>query len=130
MHLYIEKGKQKKLLTVELVDGYIPSVVGYSEARQTRLSDSLEPASWFKVMVVASISIDCEKYVIHWTVNSSGTYQYVVEGFKLFCCSKQYSPTIINLESNFIFIYMVISNTAPFSLLVMIIHCWILRVSI
>lgn len=71
MHLYIEKGKQKKLLTVELVDGYIPSVVGYSEARQTRLSDSLEPASWFKVMVVASISIDCEKYVIHWTVNSS-----------------------------------------------------------
>ena len=88
MHLYIQYGKQKKLLTVELVDGYIPSVVGYSEVRQARLTDSLEPASWFKVMVIESISIDCEKYVIRWTVNSSGTYQFIVVGLKFFYCSK------------------------------------------
>ena len=70
MHVFLTNGKQKKLLMVDLVDGYIPSLIGYSG--KSNITNNLEPASWFKVMVIESISIDCEKNIVCWTINSSG----------------------------------------------------------
>ena len=72
MHLFLKHGKQEKLLTVDLVDGYIPSLVGYSETKQSKLTNSIEPASWFKIMVIETVSIDCEKSIVCWTVNAPG----------------------------------------------------------
>lgn len=77
MHVYLQHGRQKRLLTVDLVDGYTPFLAGYSESRQSRITDSMEPASWFKVMVIESISIDCEKNIVYWTVNSSGNRYFI-----------------------------------------------------
>eukprot|EP00111_Clytia_hemisphaerica_P024223 TCONS_00071375-protein len=66
MHLYLKSGESERWLTVQLVDGHIPRIAGLSDDDTLAVSDNLEPAIWFRVMVLQSITIDCDKRVACW----------------------------------------------------------------
>ena len=68
MHLYLKSGDSERWLTVQLVDGHIPRIAGLSGDETLSVIDNLEPAIWFKVMVLQSVTIDCDKRVA--TINS------------------------------------------------------------
>lgn len=73
MHLYLKNGEQQqRWLIVQLVEGHTPRVAGLSSDDTRYVTDNLEPAIWFKVMVLESISIDCLKRVVHWTNGMKG----------------------------------------------------------
>jgi len=68
MHLYLKKGLDKqRWLIVQLVEGHAPCVVGLSSDETHTLTDNIEPAIWFKVMVVESVTIDCSNRHVQWT---------------------------------------------------------------
>ena len=67
MHLYLKNAEQQRWLIVQLIEGHIPRVAGLSSDETLSVTNSIEPAIWFKVMVLESISIDCLKRVIYWT---------------------------------------------------------------
>ena len=62
MHLYLIAGRINiEVLDVTLVDGYRPSVGGYRPD-----VEALEPAIWFKVMVIDTVTIDCDERRLSW----------------------------------------------------------------
>ena len=67
MHLYLKNGNQQRWLVINLIDGNIPKIVGLSSPETSLLTDNLEPAIWFKVMLLESVSIDCSTRVVSWT---------------------------------------------------------------
>ena len=68
MQLFIRSGDlYTEIPSVTLRAGYIPVVGDHNQ--QNSASDSsiqIEPAIWFKVLVLDSISIDCSKRAIMW----------------------------------------------------------------
>ncbi len=68
MQLFIRSGDlYTEIPSVTLKDGYIPVVGDHNQ--QNSASDNsiqIEPAIWFKVLVLDSISIDCSKRAIMW----------------------------------------------------------------
>ena len=66
MHLYLKSGESERWLTVQLVDGHIPRIAGLSDDDTLAVIDHLEPAIWFRVMILQSITIDCDKRVACW----------------------------------------------------------------
>ena len=71
MHVYLKNGEQKRWLIVELVDGHVPKLTGISGNQSQLVTDTLEPAIWFKIIVIDSVSIDCQKHVVSWNINSA-----------------------------------------------------------
>ncbi|XP_065071279.1 uncharacterized protein LOC135695968 isoform X2 [Rhopilema esculentum] len=70
MHIYLKNGDQQRWLIVELIDGHMPRLSGFSLSH-SQVAETLEPAIWFKLMVIDSISIDCQKYVVSWNTIST-----------------------------------------------------------
>ena len=76
MHIYLKDGHQRRWVTdVHLQDGFCPCI-GSSLTHQSRedVSQSLEPAIWFKVLVLESVSVDCGRRIVSWSTgnNSEG----------------------------------------------------------
>ncbi|XP_065649645.1 uncharacterized protein LOC100198077 isoform X5 [Hydra vulgaris] len=67
MHLFLNNGNQQRWLVINLVDGNIPTIVGLSNKETTTITINLEPAIWFKVMLLESVSIDCCTRVVSWS---------------------------------------------------------------
>ncbi|XP_065677037.1 uncharacterized protein LOC100198077 isoform X1 [Hydra vulgaris] len=67
MHLFLKNGNQQRWLVVNLDDGNIPMIVGLSNKETSTITINLEPAIWFKVMLLESVSIDCSTRVVSWT---------------------------------------------------------------
>lgn len=66
MHLYLKSGESERWLTIQLVDGHIPRIAGLSSVDTLAVTDNLEPAIWCKVMVLQSITVDCDKRIACW----------------------------------------------------------------
>ena len=68
MHLYLKKkGEQQRWLIIQLTEGHMPRVAGLSGEETNSLTDDIEPAIWFKVMVIESVTIDCEARFVCWS---------------------------------------------------------------
>ncbi len=69
MQLDIRTGEEETRLTVTLKDGYLPVVGDHRIDSSAADPDSrvhIEPAIWFKVLVLDSVVIDCPKRAIMW----------------------------------------------------------------
>eukprot|EP00794_Sanderia_malayensis_P005321 gene5321-5990_t len=90
MHVYLTNGSQRKWLIVQLDEGHAPRIAGFP-IENTEVSSTLEPAIWFKLMVLDSVSIDCEKHVVCWTTiadeneNSQGREHLMFTDEDQFC---------------------------------------------
>ena len=73
MHIYLKNGHQRRWVTdVHLQDGFCPCI-GNGLTRKSCDSDvsrSLEPAIWFKVLVLESVSVDCGRRIVSWSTGS------------------------------------------------------------
>ncbi|XP_071941898.1 uncharacterized protein [Antedon mediterranea] len=72
MYVFIRQrgngGEQQQLPVVSLVDGCIPQFLTSKSGHIHKLNvNGLEPALWFKVLVLDAILIDCEFNLIQWT---------------------------------------------------------------
>ncbi|KAK2145146.1 hypothetical protein LSH36_699g02004 [Paralvinella palmiformis] len=63
MNLYLYGTFSKEVANITLKDGCLPCI-------GDQVSEQLEPALWFKVLVLDAISIDCNKKVILWHTSS------------------------------------------------------------
>ena len=70
MHVHLKDGDQRRRIEdIQLKDGFYPCVGG----RERYLSDpsisrtQMEPAIWFKVLVLESVSVDCNQRTVSWT---------------------------------------------------------------
>lgn len=67
MHVFMKDGNQRRWLTdVHLKDGFCP-YIGDEENRVLTNVAPIEPAIWCKVLVLESISIDCNQRVLRWS---------------------------------------------------------------
>ena len=71
MHVYLKHGDQQRWVIVQLVEGHAPRIAGLSGQFTKSVTSTLEPAIWFKVMVLDSVSVDCTKQVVCWTTGAS-----------------------------------------------------------
>ncbi|XP_065888018.1 uncharacterized protein [Dysidea avara] len=62
MQLVVKKSNYWKSLAITLQDGRMPNIANHSVA--------MEPAIWFKVQLLESISVDCDRRVIAWTMKA------------------------------------------------------------
>lgn len=70
MHVFLKDGSQRRWVTnIYLKDGFCP-YVGDEENRLFSDKASLEPAIWGKVLVLESISIDCNQRVVRWSTGN------------------------------------------------------------
>lgn len=67
MKLCLKNGGKQRHLTVNLVEGHIPKVNDLSSNETKSITENLESAIWFKVMVVKSIHVDCIERVVEWS---------------------------------------------------------------
>ena len=71
MHLYIRTSEFTKEITeVTLKDGCVPVINEHIPVPAN--SGKIEPAVWFKVLVLDSVSIDCVRRVIKWNTEDVG----------------------------------------------------------
>ena len=69
MHLYIRSSAfSTEVPEICLLDGHIPAIGNLTPDLNSTddMFPTMEPAVWFKVSVIDSVSIDCTKRVIHW----------------------------------------------------------------
>lgn len=72
MHVYLKEGNQRRLVTnVHLQEGFCPCI-GNGAMKKKSCADvsRLEPAIWFKVLVLESISVDCGRKIVSWSTGS------------------------------------------------------------
>ena len=67
MHVYLKNGDKQRWLIVHLGEGHIPKITDLSSDKTRLITENLEPAIWFKVMVLESINIDCLNMIVSWT---------------------------------------------------------------
>ncbi|XP_048584548.1 uncharacterized protein LOC116617229 [Nematostella vectensis] len=68
MHVYLKDGKERRWITdVYLLKGFCPCVG--SDAPNKNFSDAsrMEPAIWCKVLLLESVSVDCNRRMISWS---------------------------------------------------------------
>ncbi|EDO38924.1 predicted protein [Nematostella vectensis] len=68
MHVYLKDGKERRWITdVYLLKGFCPCVG--SDAPNKNFSDAsrMEPAIWCKVLLLESVSVDCNHRMISWS---------------------------------------------------------------
>ena len=71
MHIYLKDGHQRCWVRdVHLQDGFCPSINGLTHKSCKAVSRSLEPAIWFKVLVLESVSVDCGRRIVSWSTGS------------------------------------------------------------
>ena len=67
MHVFIKDGNQRGWLTdIHLKDGFCPCI-GDQENNISSNVAPIEPAIWCKVLVLYSISIDCNQRILRWS---------------------------------------------------------------
>lgn len=72
MFVYLKDGSKRRWVAdVHLKDGFCPCIG--SSMSDKRYVDALrmEPAIWFKVLVLESVSVDCGKRVVSWSTKSA-----------------------------------------------------------
>lgn len=118
MHIYLKDGHQRRWVRdVHLEDGFCPCI-GNSLTHNSIevVSRSLEPAIWFKVLVLQSVSVDCGRRIVSWSMandsedsdNKQRTfgmegecYDYDADIDELFLlATKIISPAGVSLEQN------------------------------
>lgn len=69
MHIYLKDGNQRRWVRdVHLEDGFCPCIGnGLTRKACEVVSRSLEPAIWFKVLVLESVSVDCGRRIVSWS---------------------------------------------------------------
>lgn len=72
MHIYLKDGHQRRWVRdVHLEDGFCPCIGnGLMRKSFEVVSHSLEPAIWFKVLVLESVSVDCGRRIVSWSMGS------------------------------------------------------------
>ena len=72
MHIYLKDGHQRRWVRdVRLEDGFCPCIGnGLMRKSFEVVSHSLEPAIWFKVLVLESVSVDCGRRIVSWSMGS------------------------------------------------------------
>lgn len=70
MHIYLKDGHQRRWVRdVRLEDGFCPCIGNSLNHNSIEVvSRSLEPAIWFKVLVLQSVSVDCGRRIVSWSV--------------------------------------------------------------
>lgn len=79
MHVYLKDGHQRRWVRdVHLEDGFYPCIGNSLTHRSGEVvSRSLEPAIWFKVLVLESVSVDCGRRIVSWSMGSDSEGQSI-----------------------------------------------------
>lgn len=72
MHVYLKNGNQRRWLTdVHLKDGFCPCIGEQNNTLSYPQVARMEPAIWCKVLVLESVSIDCDKRIVSWSTGGN-----------------------------------------------------------
>lgn len=73
MHVYLKDGHQRRWVTdVHLQNGFCPCIGNGLTRKSCANVSRLEPAIWFKVLVLESVSVDCGGRIVSWSTGSHG----------------------------------------------------------
>ena len=76
MHVYLKDGHQRRWVTdVHLQNGFCPCIGNGLTRKSCANVSRLEPAIWFKVLVLESVSVDCGGRIVSWSTGSHGEGQ-------------------------------------------------------
>ncbi|XP_078358799.1 uncharacterized protein LOC144643419 [Oculina patagonica] len=71
MHIYLKDGHQRRWVTdVHLQEGFSPCIGNGLTRKSCADVSRLEPAIWFKVLVLESVSVDCGRRIVSWSTGS------------------------------------------------------------
>ena len=86
MYVYFKDGSKRRWIAdVHLKDGFCPCVGKSACSNNLRM----EPAIWFKVLVLESISLDCGKRVVSWSTKNE-------DNGKVPCANTVYAAVVSN----------------------------------
>lgn len=71
MHVYLKDGNQRRWVTnVHLQEGFSPCIGNGAMKKSCADVSRLEPAIWFKVLLLESVSVDCGRRIVSWSTGS------------------------------------------------------------
>ena len=71
MHIYLKDGHHRRWVTdVQLQEGCFPCIGNGLTLKSCADVSGLEPAIWFKVLVLDSVSVDCARGIVSWSTGS------------------------------------------------------------